>query len=186
MRREGRVRPLALALALGWLASSTGTGVAAAEPRIAYAPHKLVSPFRTDRAGAQFALPGDLPRRGALVATGNALSPTATWIIVDLDARTLRRATTRLSDATRHGKPTTVIEHDASRDLTASEIDAAIAAANAVWATRDPAPIDAPGPTDALCSVALFDGGDVLHEFGAACPRAQFVQMLRALTERSR
>jgi len=187
VRRGGQVRPLALALALGWPASSIGTGAAAAdEPRLAYAPVKLASPFRTDRVGVHLAFPGDLPERGALVVAGNALSPNASWIIVDLDARTIRRATTRLSDATHGGKPTTVIERDVSRDLTASETDAVVRAADAVWATRDPASIDAPGPTDALCSVALFDGNDVLHEFGAACPRAQFAQMLTALAERQR
>ncbi|WP_019998824.1 hypothetical protein [Aureimonas ureilytica] len=185
--RRGRWRPLAVAL--GWLAfaiPSIGTGAAAAnEPRLAYAHMKLASPFRTDRAGAHLVFPGDLPERGALVAMGNILSPQASWIIVHLGARTLRRATTRLAATPRDGKRVSAIERDMSHDLTASETDAVILAANAVWSTRDPASTAPPGPRDALCSVALFDGADVLHEFGAACPRVPFVQMLAALAERS-
>ena len=183
--RRGRWRPLAAAL--GWLAfaiPSIGTGAAAAdEPRLAYAPMKLASPFRTDRAGAHLAFPGDLPERGALVATGSILSPQASWIIVDLGARTLRRATTRLAATPRAGERASVIERDVTRNLTAGETDAVVLAANAVWSTRDPALTPPPGPADALCSVALFDGADVLHEFGAACPRMSFVQMLAALAE---
>lgn len=185
--RRGRWRPLAVAL--GWLTfaiPSIGTGATAAdEPRLAYAPIKLASPFRTDRAGAHLAFPGDLPERGALVATGNILSPQASWIIIDLGARTLRRATTRLAATPRAGERASVIERDMTRNLTAGETDAVVLAANAIWATRDPASPAPPGPKDALCSVALFDGADVLHEFSASCPRVPFVQMLTALAERS-
>jgi hypothetical protein len=184
------VRLLALAVALGWLASSVspiGTSAAVAdELHLAYAPRKVASPFRTDGAGAHLAFPGALPERGGVVAIENALSPQANWIIVDLEAGTIRRAITRLSDATRDGKSTTVIERDVSRDLTVSQTNAVIRAMNTIWATLNPASIDASGRTDALCSMAFFDRDDVLHEFGAACPRAQFAQMLTALAERPR
>ncbi len=180
-----RHRPLALALALGCLTSSVPairTGTAAADqPHLVYAPGKLASPFRTDRAGTHLAFPGDLPKRGVLVATGNVLSPQARWIILDLDSRTLRQATTRLAAASRDGQRASVIERDTSRELTTSEMDAVVRAANTVWATKDPTSIDTPGPTDALCSVALFDGNDVLHEFGTACPRTSFVETVTAL-----
>lgn len=186
--RGKRWRPLALAVALGWPAlAMPPIGSAAAEgSRLAYAPDKRASPFRTDRAGAPLAFPGGLPARGVLVATGNRLSPQANWIIVDLDAGTLRRATTRLAATPPSGERASVIEHDASRDLTADETDAVVRAANAVWATPGSASADPPGPSDALCSVALFDGNDVLHEFGAACPRARFAQMVTALAQGAR
>ncbi|RYE98874.1 MAG: hypothetical protein EOO77_36445, partial [Oxalobacteraceae bacterium] len=55
----------------------------AAEPHEpGYADAKIASPARTSRAGVRLAFPADeLPRRGMLVATGNALSPLARWIV---------------------------------------------------------------------------------------------------------
>lgn len=152
---------------------------AAAEPHEpSYADAKIASPARTSRADIRLAFPtGELPRRGMVVATGNVLSPLARWIVLDLDRLTIRQATTRLADG---GGPAR-IESERTDSIPDGERRAVIRIANEVWSTRDIDPPTLGEPTDHLCSVALFDDDDVLHEVGSDCPRARFVAELEAV-----
>lgn len=152
---------------------------AAAEPREpGYADAKIASPARTSRADVRLAFPvAELPRRGMLVATGNVLSPLARWIILDLDLMTVQQATTRLADG---GGPVE-IESERTHAISDDERRDVIASANEVWSMPNPHPPALGEPTDRLCSVALFDGDDVLHEVGSDCPRPRFVAVLEAL-----
>ena len=169
VRRAGTSMPLVLLLVAPAAAAPTEPG---------YALAKIASPARTSRAGVHLALPASAwPHRGMLVATGNILSPLASWIIVDLERQTIRQATTLLAE--RDGSVR--IETDRTDTLPDDERRAVIAAANEVWSTRDP---DSPVPgevTDAFCNVTLFDGEDVLHEVGSTCPRSRFVEVLEAV-----
>ncbi|WP_244630856.1 hypothetical protein [Aureimonas sp. ME7] len=152
-----------------------------AEPsRPPYAGEKADSPYRTLRSEARFAFPGALPARGILLARGNFLSPKAHWIVVDLDAGTLRRATTHLSGRTAGGEPVAVLDADRTQRLAPAAIEALVIGANAIWKGE---PVDRPRlgePTDQTCSLALFDGDEVLHEFASACPRPDFAKALDA------
>ena len=169
LRRLGPLKLLVLLLVLPVAAQAHEPG---------YADAKVASPARTSRAGVRLAFPvGELPRRGMLVTTGNVLSPLARWIVIDLDLMTIRQATTRLSDAEGpvkiQSERTDAISDDERRNM--------IASGNEVWIMPDPDPPMIGEPTDQLCSVALFDGDDVLQEVGSDCPRPRFVAVLEAL-----
>ncbi|WP_416356538.1 hypothetical protein ACLNGM_21720 [Aureimonas phyllosphaerae] len=150
-----------------------------AEPHVpGYASEKVGSAARTSRASVHLALPPDeWPHRGMLVATGNVLSPLARWIVIDLDLMAIRQATTRL--AVRGGP--VEIESERTDAILDDEWRDVIASANEVWSMPDFDPPALGEPTDRLCSVALFDGDDVLHEVGSDCPRPRFVALLEAL-----
>lgn len=151
----------------------------AAEPlEPGYANAKIASPARTGRAGVRLAFPaGELPRRGMLVATGNVLSPLARWIVIDLDLMTIRQATTRLGNA----GGLVEIESEHTDAISEDERRNVIASGNEVWIMPAPQQPVLGEPTDHLCSVALFDGDDVLQEVGSSCPRPRFVGVLEAL-----
>ena len=168
LRRLGTLELLVLLLVVPVAAEAHEPG---------YADAKIASPARTSRAGVRLAFPaGELPRRGMLVATGNVLSPLARWIVIDLDLMTIRQATTRLSDAEGpvkiQSERTDAISDDERRNM--------IASGNEVWIMPDPDPPMIGEPTDQLCSVALFDGDDVLQEVGSDCPRPRFLAVLEA------
>ncbi|RYE65033.1 MAG: hypothetical protein EOP17_14780 [Rhizobiaceae bacterium] len=112
-----------------------------------------------------------------LVATGNVLSPLARWIVIDLDLMTIRQATTRLSHT---GGPVEIVS-ERTDAFSEDERRNVIASGNEVWIMPDPDPPMIGEPTDQLCSVALFDGDDVLQEVGSDCPRPRFVAVLEAL-----
>jgi len=169
LRRLGTLELLVLLLVLPVAAEAHEPG---------YAEAKIASPARTSRAGVRLAFPaGELPRCGMLVATGNVLSPLARWIVIDLDLMTIRQATTRLADAGGSAK----IESERTDAISNDERRSLIASGNEVWIMPDPDPPVLGEPTDRLCSVALFDGDDVLHEVGSNCPRPRFVAVLEAL-----
>lgn len=169
LRRLGTLELLVLLLVLPVAAEAHEPG---------YAEAKIASPARTSRAGVRLAFPaGELPRRGMLVATGNVLSPLARWIVIDLDLMTIRQATTRLTDAGGSVK----IESERTDAISDDERRNVIAFGNEVWIMPDPDPPMIGEPTDQLCSVALFDGDDVLQEVGSDCPRPRFVAVLEAL-----
>lgn len=169
LRRRGISKLLVLLLVLP---------VAAEPHEPGYADAKIASPARTGRAGVRLAFPADqLPRRGMLVATGNVLSPLARWIVIDLDLMTIRQATTRLADA---GGPVE-IEGERTGSISDEERRNVIASGYEVWIMPDPDPPVLGEPTDHLCSVALFDGDDVLQEVGSDCPRPHLVAVLEAL-----
>ncbi len=150
-----------------------------------YAQDKRDSPYRTERAKLPLAFPGALPAHGVLVARGNILSPLANWLIVDLDAGTMRRAVTRLRAGTSNDPTASVIEQEASGTLTDADLGAVILAANRVWADEGRSPPAPPDLTDALCSVVLLDAEEARHGFGSACPSPQLVELLDALAEAS-
>lgn len=152
--------------------------VAAAPNAPGYASGKIDSPARISRASVHLALPPDeLPRRGMLVATGNLLSPLARWIVIDLDLMTIRQATTRLAD----GGGAVEIESERTNAISDDERRNVIASGNEIWSMLDPGSPAFDQPSDRLCSVALFDGDEVLHEVGSDCPRPGFVAVLEAL-----
>ena len=169
LRRLGTLEFLVLLLVLPVAAEAHEPG---------YADAKIASPARTSRAGVRLAYPvGELPRRGMLVATGNVLSPLARWIVIDLDLMTIRQATTRLTDAGGSVK----IESERTDAISDDERRNVIASGNEVWIMPGSDPPVLGEPTDHLCSVALFDGDDVLQEVGSDCPRPRFVAVLEAL-----
>ncbi|NHT77709.1 hypothetical protein G8E10_18555 [Rhizobiaceae bacterium CRRU44] len=169
LRRRGISKLLVLLLVLP---------VAAEPQEPGYADAKIASPARTGRAGVRLAFPADqLPRRGMLVATGNVLSPLARWIVIDLDLMTIRQATTRLADA----GGLVEIESERTDAISDDERRNVIASGNEVWITPPPDTPVLGEPTDRLCSVALFDGDDVLQEVGSDCPRPRLVGVLEAL-----
>lgn len=150
--------------------------VAAAPNAPGYASEKIDSPARISRTSVHLALPPDeLPRRGMLVATGNLLSPLARWIVIDL--MTIRQATTRLANG---GGPVEIVSQRTDA-ISADDRCKVIASGNEIWSIPDPDPPAFDEQTDRLCSVALFDGDDVLHEVGSDCPRPGFVAVLEAL-----
>jgi len=140
-----------------------------------YAGEKIASPARTNRASVRFALPpSELPKRGVLVTTGNILSPLARWIVLDFDRLTIRQATTRLTD----GVGMVQIESERTDTISGDEWHAVISVANEIWSNPDRNLPTLNEPTDRLCSIALFDSDDVLHEFGSVCPRPRLVTAL--------
>ncbi|WP_061936011.1 hypothetical protein [Aureimonas sp. AU22] len=73
------------------------------------------------------------------------------------------------------------IESERTDAISADERRNVIASGNEVWSMPDLDPPALGQTTDRLCSVALFDGDDVLHEVGSDCLRPRFVGVLEAL-----
>ena len=124
----------------------------------------------TQREALTFVLPWPYPTRGVILVFGSFIGPGGSWTIVDFDARTIERVQTTTAVAS-DGNRKVTINSKVGRSLSVGEVNNIIKEANAIWDPPPPKPTSpGPPPTDSICDVALFDGPDVYHNYGPACP----------------
>jgi len=161
---------IAIVLATGCSPCAFGaTPQASTDAILPYASIKRPQAAITRRDSAAFGLPVPIPHKGVLLSNGSFLAPGASFTIVDFDARSITRLTTVL-DSLPDGKRELSLTGKTTRTLDAAELNRLIDNANKVW---DPPPDTRPGSPmvlDATCNIVLFDGDDMLNQWGFACP----------------
>jgi hypothetical protein len=136
---------------------------------IPYATVKRPPASISRREGLGFGPLIPLPREGVVLAGGSFLSSGASFTVVDFDARTLERLATTL-DTLPDGQSELALTYRKVHPLSISELNRLIQEANRVWNPPPGQRSGSPIVTDSTCDIILFDGNDMLHQFGPACP----------------
>ena len=168
---------IALSLPTARPASSDSAPAADIHP---YAPVKRPRLPITGRDTSHFIFRGPYPARGVMLVHGNVLSAGTGWTIVDVDARTMTTVE-MVTQTFPDGEREAVITGKHAFALKATELNDIIDGANRVWdppLRPDPLP---PIVADATCDPVLFDGNDIVHDWGFMCQSVQLVERIDAI-----
>jgi hypothetical protein len=159
-----RIRGLLLCGLLFCVSGAQGQGSASVAISASYAPEKKNLCGNCEKVLALWREAFEIPKQSVILASGGFRSDVGSFLVLDLEARTLTRYLTRISS-----NPARLAVTSASKVVVADEdFSELLATANEIWNSPEGLPTQL--ATDITWDIVLVDGDAVRRDFAVGLP----------------
>jgi len=133
------------------------------------------------RSSLELTYRGPYPVHGLLLAYGSFVGTGASWLIVDFDTAVVEQIMT-ITQTMPDGERESILSSKNEKPLSSTQLRDLVILANQVW-NPPPTVMETPsvGGTDSACSLVLFNGPEILHDWGFQCKSKRLVDEIEAL-----